>query len=154
MPSRRPEAALETPAIIEPVCAVFRRTLKAEGLKYTLERAQILDAVLRSEGLFHADDLIGAMKAAGLRVSKATVYRTLKLMQQAGIIQRLLFDDDDAGRYQVVFGSKTRDLLVRTDSSQCEPLDIPEIRALCEAACRARGLTLQSHRLQVFATRA
>lgn len=154
MPSRRPEAFAETPTIIEPVCAVFRRTLKAEGLKYTLERAQILDAVLRSEGLFHADDLIGAMKNAGLRVSKATVYRTLKLMQQAGIIQRLLFDDDDAGRYQVVFGSKTRDLLVRTDNSQCEPLDIPEIQSLCEAACRARGLTLQSHRLQVFATRA
>lgn len=154
MPSRRPEVLAEPPAIIEPVCAVFRRTLKGEGLKYTLERAQILDAVLRSEGLFHADDLIRAMKAAGLRVSKATVYRTLKLMQQAGIIQRLLFDDDDAGRYQVVFGSKTRDMLVRTDNSQCEPLDIPELRALCEAACRARGLTLQSHRLQVFATRA
>lgn len=154
MPSRRPEVLAEPPTIIEPVCAVFRRTLKGEGLKYTLERAQILDAVLRSEGLFHADDLIVSMKSAGLRVSKATVYRTLKLMQQAGIIQRLLFDDDDAGRYQVVFGSKTRDLLVRTDNAQCEPLDIPELHALCEAACRARGLTLQSHRLQVFATRA
>lgn len=156
MPSRRPEAVADAPlpAIIEPVCAVFRRTLKAEGLKYTLERAQILDAVLRSEGLFHADELIAAMKTSGLRVSKATVYRTLKLMQQAGIIQRLLFDDDDAGRYQVVFGSTTRDLLVRTDNAQCEPLDIPGLRALCEAACQSRGLTLQSHRLQVFATRA
>lgn len=167
MPQRRTEkaetittaAATSTsaptePTIIEPVCAVFRRTLKAEGLKYTLERAQILDAVLRTQALFHADELIASLKAAGFRVSKATVYRTLKLMQQAGIIQRLLFDDDDAGRYQVVFGLRTRDLLVRTDTAQSEALDIPELRALCEAACRARGLTLQSHRLQVFATRA
>ncbi|HEX8875579.1 MAG TPA: transcriptional repressor [Phycisphaerales bacterium] len=165
MPQRRTEKAESTapapneppfpsePTIVEPVCAVFRRTLKAEGLKYTLERAQILDAVLRTQALFHADELIAGLKAAGFRVSKATVYRTLKLMQQAGIIQRLLFDDDDAGRYQVVFGSRTRDLLVRTDNAHAEALDIPELRALCEAACRARGLTLQSHRLQVFATR-
>ncbi|MBS0191975.1 MAG: transcriptional repressor [Phycisphaerales bacterium] len=144
-------SSLEEPSIIEPVCAVFRRTLKGAGLKYTLERAQILDAVMRYSGLFHADELIQSLKGEGFRVSKATVYRTLKLMQEAGIIQRSLFDDDDAGRYHVVFGTSACDLLVRTDSGETQTIEIPELRALCEKICKDRGLQLQGHRLQVFA---
>lgn len=138
-------------SIIEPVCAVFRRTLKSASLKYTLERAQILDAVMRQTGLFHADELISGLKSEGFRVSKATVYRTLKLMTEAGIIQRVLFDDDDAGRYQVVFGTTANDLLIRSDTGDTASIDIPEIRELCERLCRERGLVLKGHRLQIFA---
>jgi Fur family ferric uptake transcriptional regulator len=138
-------------AIIEPLCAVFRRALKAEGLKYTLERAQILDAVIRKNGLFHADELIVGMKAGGFRVSKATVYRTLKLMQDSGIIQRIVFGDDDAGRYQVVFGAAGSDLLIRTDSGDAEGIEVPELAKICERICRERGLQLKGHRLHVFA---
>ncbi|MBX3390834.1 MAG: transcriptional repressor [Phycisphaeraceae bacterium] len=144
-------AELDELAVIEPVCAVFRRTLKGAGLKYTLERAQILDSVMRQPGLFHADELIKGLKAEGFRVSKATVYRTLKLMQDSGIIQRVLFDDDDAGRYQVVFGTSGSDLLIRTDNGDAVQIEISELRGLCEKLCAERGLTLKAHRLQVFA---
>ena len=41
----------------EPVCAVFRRYLHGEKLKFTPERAMILDAVLRKTGLFEAEQL-------------------------------------------------------------------------------------------------
>lgn len=39
----------------EPVCAIFRRYLHGEKLKFTPERAMILDAVLRHKGLFEAE---------------------------------------------------------------------------------------------------
>ncbi len=145
---------LDNLSVIEPVCAIFRRTLKGAGLKYTLERAQILDSVMRQHGLFHADELIASLKSEGFRVSKATVYRTLKLMQEAGIIQRVLFDDDDAGRYQVVFGTKACDILIRSDTGEAETIEIPELRALCERLCKQRGLQLTVHRLQLFAVAA
>lgn len=145
-------ASLDDLTIIEPVCAIFRRTLKGAGLKYTLERAQILDSVMRHPGLFHADELIKGLKAEGFRVSKATVYRTLKLMQDSGIIQRVLFDDDDAGRYQVVFGTRSSDLLIRTDNGDAVAIEIPELRELCDRVCAKHGLTLKGHRLQVFAS--
>lgn len=144
--------SLDELSVIEPVCAVFRRTLKGAGLKYTLERAQILDSVMRQPGLFHADELIRGLKGEGFRVSKATVYRTLKLMQDSGIIQRVLFDDDDAGRYQVVFGTSASDLLIRTDNGDAAQIEIPELRSLCEKLCSERGLTLKAHRLQIFAS--
>ena len=42
-------SSLDDIRIIEPLCAVFRRKLKSEGLKYTPERAQILDAIIRRD---------------------------------------------------------------------------------------------------------
>src|SRR5688572_21196160 len=101
--------------IVEPLCAVFRRKLKAEGLKYTPERARILDAIVGRDGLFEAEELLAACKAAGYRVSKATIYRTIRLLQDAGIIQRVLFDEDQA-HYQLVYGRTPQDLLIRLDT--------------------------------------
>ena len=79
-----------TDDIIEPLCAVFRRSLKDVGLKYTPERAQILDTIIELDGLFEADQLLEEVKGKGFRVSKATVYRTLKLLEDSGIIHREL----------------------------------------------------------------
>jgi len=140
----------EAPEIIEPLCAVFRRKLKAEGLKYTPERARILDAVVGRDGLFEADELLVAVKAGGFRVSKATVYRTIRLLQEAGIIQRVLFDEDHA-HYQLVYGRRPHDLLIRLDTRQVEAIEVPELLALRDRLCRERGLDPRGHRLQIFA---
>lgn len=136
--------------IIEPLCAVFRRTLKAEGLKYTPERAQVLDATLRFEGLFEAEQVIDMLKGSGFRVSKATVYRTIKLLVQAGIVQRVPFDDEQA-HYQTVFGRHDHVLLIRTDTGQAVPVDVPELVKLRDEVCRTLGLVAKGHRLHIFA---
>jgi Fur family ferric uptake transcriptional regulator len=137
--------------IIEPVCAVFRRKLKSEGLKYTPERAQVLDVIVRQAGLFEPDQIITEVKKTGIRVSKATVYRTIKLLVEAGIIQRVMLDAD-ASLYHCVFGRAPSDLLIRLDTREAVPLDLPELRALRDQICQARGLVPQGHRLHIFAT--
>ncbi len=142
----------ESLEIVEPLCAVFRRKLKSEGLKYTPERAQVLDAIVRMDGLFDADALIAALRSGGRHVSKATVYRTIRLLQDAGILQRILFDEDQAS-YQLVYGRRPNDLLIRLDSRKAEEIHVPELVGLVERLCRARGLEPRGHRLQVFAVR-
>lgn len=129
---------------------MFRRKLKAEGLKYTPERARILDAIVGRDGLFEADELLSAVNVSGERVSKATIYRTIRLLQDAGIIQRVLFDEDQA-HYQLVYGRTPHDLLIRLDTRQVETIDIPELIALRDQLCRARGLDPRGHRLHIFA---
>jgi Fur family transcriptional regulator, ferric uptake regulator len=136
--------------LFEPLCAVFRRKLKSEGLKYTPERAQILDAIVKFEGLFEADQLLASLKGAGFRVSKATIYRTIKLLQEAGIIQRVLFDEDQS-HYQLVYGRRPNDLIIRIDTREVEAIDLPELIELRDRLCRERGLEPQGHRLQIFA---
>lgn len=136
--------------IMEPLCAVFRRKLKSEGLKYTPERAQVLDIIMRFDGLFEAERIIDDLRKTGFRVSKATVYRTIKLLQEAGIIQRVMFDQEQS-HYQLVYGQKPRDFIIRVDTHEAIPIDIPELVALRERLCKERGLKAEGHRLQIFA---
>lgn len=137
--------------IREPLCAVFRRHLKALNLKYTPERAQVLDVLIRIDDIFQADQLLEEMKAGGARVSKATVYRTIKLLQEAGIIQQVLVDADQA-HYQLAYGRRPRDLLVRVDTGKVTTIDIPELIEIRDRICAELGLRAEGHRFQIFAT--
>lgn len=152
---------MDTLEVFEPLCAVFRRALKSEGLKYTPERAHLLDTIIRFDGPFQAERVVDAVKggrggsergATRLRISKATVYRTIKLLLDAGIIQRLPLGEEQ-GYYHLVYGRKPSDMIIRTDTREMIPLELPELAALAERACRERGLTAKGHRLYVFAER-
>lgn len=143
-------SADESIEIIEPLCAVFRRRLKAEGAKYTPERAQILDAIIEFDGLFEADSLLDKLNREGRNVSKATVYRTLKLLEDAGIIQAVLFDRDQS-HFQLVYGKQPQTLIIRVDTGEIEAIEAPELLALRDRICRERGLVPEGHRLQIFA---
>lgn len=153
MPPTPHRAIAPDPEIVEPLCAVFRRALRSEGLKYTPERAQVLDAILRLESVFQAERLRGALRDAGFRVSKATVYRTLRLLLDAGIVQRVLMDDEQA-RYQLVYGLRPGDLLIRLDTRRIEVINAPEVVALRDRLCRERGLSARGHRFHVYAVKA
>lgn len=145
-----PDITPTMPTIYEPLCAVFRRKLKSVGLKYTPERAQILDAIIRREDVFQADELLDSMKRGGFRVSKATIYRTIKLLDEAGIIQQVLFDSDQA-HYLLAYGQRSTAVLVRSDTGKVEPIDVPGLTELRDRLCAERGLTGEGHRLVIYA---
>src|SRR5437764_468164 len=95
----------------EPICAVFRRYLHGEKLKFRPERAMILDAVLRRTGLFEAEHLIEELKKLGHRASRATMYRTLSHLQDAGIVKQVFFDNKQS-YYEVIAGRRAYDYLI------------------------------------------
>jgi len=136
--------------IHEPLCAVFRQHLKSLDLKYTPERAQILDTLIQHDNTFEAEQLQEALKDQGYRISKATVYRTIKLLQEAGIIQRVALDSDQA-HYQLAYSTQQENLLVRVDTREMVSVDVPEIDEIARRVCEERGLTLTGHRLQIYA---
>ncbi len=151
-PVRAYEAADDL-EVLSPLCAVFRRHLKSLGQKYTPERAQILDVLMRMDDLFQADQLLDRMRREGHNVSKATIYRTIKLLQEAGIIQQVLVESEHA-HYQLAYGRRPRDLLVRVDTNEVVTLEIPELIELRDRICRERGLIAQGHRFQIYAAAA
>lgn len=136
--------------IIEPLCAVFRRKLRSVGLKYTPERASILDAIIRRDDVFDAERLMDDMRREGHRVSKATVYRTIKLLDEAGILQQVLFDSEQA-HYQLAYGQASTGLLVNLDTREITPLKLPELAALRDRLCHERGLKADGHRFVIYA---
>ncbi len=66
---------------------VFKGLLEKKGLKYTYERECIYDEVQKI-GHFNADSLYERFKKRGERVGRATVYRNLPLLLEAGVIQK------------------------------------------------------------------
>ena len=69
----------------------FREYLAAKQLRKTPERFALLDKALSLTGHFGADLLYESMEASGYHVSRATVYSTLELLVDCGILNRHIF---------------------------------------------------------------
>lgn len=142
-------SATSADQITLPLCAIFRRFLKRQGLKFTPERAMILEAVLSKEGVFEADELLYEMRQAGHRVSKATIYRTLKHLLEAKIISEVLIDSKQA-HYQLSFGREPKAHLVCLETQQIIEFDAPELRKLRDRICKEHGFEPVSQRFVVY----
>ena len=136
--------------IMAPLCAIFRRFLKSQRLKYTPERADILEAIIERDGVFEVDELLMDMRDRGHRVSKATIYRTVKLLQDAGIITQALFDSKQA-HYQLIYGKAARDYMVCMKTGQHIEFSDDALVALRDRICRDRGWEPVGHRFQIYA---
>lgn len=135
--------------IFLPVCAIFRRFLKRKGLKFTTERALILDAVLARDEVFEADELLREMREADHRVSKATIYRTLKHLLEAKIISEVLIDSRQA-HYRLSFGREPKGHLVCVETNRIIEFPIPELREMAARICAEHGFEPLSHRFVVY----
>ncbi len=100
---RQGQSSVNEYEAMAPLCAVFRRYLKSQNLKYTPERADILNTIIEEDDVFEVEELMLEIRRLGHRVSKATVYRTIKLLQEAGIITQAPFDTKQA-HYQLIYG--------------------------------------------------
>ncbi len=137
-------------APMAPLCSVFRRFLKSQGLKYTPERADILNAIIDFGDVFEAEELLLGMRSAGHDVSKATIYRTIHLLQDSGIITQALFDSKQA-HYQLIYGKAPRDFMVCMKTGRLIEFASPELIALRDRVCAELGWTPVGHRFQIYA---
>src|SRR5712672_2884313 len=133
----------------EPVCAVFRRYLHQEKLKFTPERAMILDGVLRKEGLFEPEQLIEGLKRLGHKVSRATVYRTLNHLQDAGICKQVFFDNKQS-YYEVIAGGQANDYLICVETGRVIEFRSERLKELRDEICKQHGFEPLSHQFHIF----
>jgi Fur family ferric uptake transcriptional regulator len=143
------QAAPADDQLILPLCAIFRRFLKRQGLKFTTERALILDAVLSKPGVFEADELLQEMRAADHRVSKATIYRTLKHLLEAKIISEVLIDSRQA-HYRLSFGKEPKGHLVCVETNRIIEFSANELTKLRDSLCKEYGFEPVSHRFVIY----
>lgn len=82
---------------------IYKELLDSKGFKYTFERECIYGEIQKIEHHFSADSLYERFKDRGERIARATVYRNLPLLLEAGVIQKSA-------------GEGTRDFYEKTDS--------------------------------------
>jgi len=136
-------------ALTPPLCAIFRRFLKRKKLKFTPERAQILNGVMEYKGVFDADSLLYKMRDTGLNVSKATIYRTLIHLVESGILTEVLIDSKLA-HYELTYGLQPRGHLVCVETHSIVEFDSKELLELRDRICKQHGYDPVSFRFVVY----
>ena len=121
---------------------------ESKMLRMTDQR-RIIAAVL-DESHDHPDveELHDRASAADPRISIATVYRTVKLFEEAGILEKREFGDGRA-RYETS-DRNHHDHLIDLQSGEVIEFVDPAIEALQEQIARKLGYRLKGHRLELY----
>jgi len=72
---------------------VFLKHIQQKGLKRTSQRDLILDVFLRTEEHLSSEDLYRLVQKEDASIGQTTVYRTLKLLSEAGLAREVRFGD-------------------------------------------------------------
>jgi Fur family ferric uptake transcriptional regulator len=125
--------------------------LKPEGGKRSSKREQIVNVFLGQEGHLSADDLVDRIRSEDHRISRATVYRTLQWMVDAGIARKVDFGE---GRFR--FEPSYRQprhfhLICKTCHRSFEFLS-SDIEASVEEVAAARGFSASQSVVQIYGT--
>ena len=100
--------------------------------------------------LFDADGLLMLLRAGGKDVSKATVYRTLRLLQDAGIITPFMLLGAQITHYQLAYGRDPADYLVCVQTGRIERVDSKDVVRLRDAIAADRGWQVAGHRFVIY----
>lgn len=124
---------------------------EAKGLRMTDQRRVIAEVLAETRDHPDVDTLYGRVAARDERISLATVYRTVKFFEEAGIIEKHDFGDGRA-RYEPADQAHHDHLIDMQTGAVIEFTD-PEIEALQERIAARLGYRLKGHRLELYGIR-
>ncbi len=121
---------------------------EAKGLRLTEQRRVIADVLETSADHPDVEELYARASARDPNISIATVYRTVKLFEEAGILDKLEFGDGRA-RYEDAERDH-HDHLIDMNSGEVIEFVDTEIEALQERIAARLGYRLRGHKLELY----
>lgn len=122
----------------------FREFLEIRGEKLTEPRKVLVRHIFDTHKHFDADELVNDLHVAGRKVSRATVYRTLRLLVEAGLLRELRLTNRTA--YEHDYGYPSHDHLHCTECNKVIEFTNEEVRRVSESVSRERGFQANGHR--------
>lgn len=129
----------------------FERFLEKKELRLTEARAAIVEAALARTGHYPIEELIADLKSRGIRGSKATVYRTLPLLAEAGILQPAIVAGD-AKSYETTFGHEHHDHLICSRCRKVVEFGFEAFEILQREVAGKYGFRLEGHHHELVGT--
>jgi Fur family ferric uptake transcriptional regulator len=141
---KKPEAhvAEEKLTAIEEACA-------AKGMRMTEQRRVIARVLGQSQDHPDVEELYRRASKIDDKISISTVYRTVRLLEDAGIIERHDFREGRS-RYEQM-PEEHHDHLINLRTGEVTEFRSEEIERLQEAVARKLGYKLVDHRLELYA---
>ncbi|MFK7868029.1 MAG: Fur family transcriptional regulator [Roseobacter sp.] len=121
---------------------------ETKGLRMTGQRRVIARVLEESDDHPDVEELYGRASKIDSGISLATVYRTVKLFEEAGILDKLEFGDGRA-RYEDAERDH-HDHLIDINSGEVIEFIDEEIEALQERIAEKLGYELRGHRLELY----
>lgn len=134
---------------IEDALKALEAFLRPQGLKMTEQRRQLVRAALRHPGHFTAEELHDTLRAGGRDVSMATVYRSLGVLEEAGILEGHDFEDGQR-RFEPRLAREHHDHMVCTTCRAVVEFQSAAIERLQEKVAREHGFAIREHHLTLY----
>ena len=137
-------------AVAKPRLSLIETQCVAKGMRMTDQRRVIAQVLAESADHPDVEELYRRCAEIDNRISISTVYRTVKLFQDAGIIERHDFREGRRARYEQV-GETHHDHLINLRTGEVVEFRSEEIERLQAEVARRLGFRLIDHRLELYA---
>jgi Fur family ferric uptake transcriptional regulator len=128
---------------------VFHQHIQKQGLKRTAQRDLILDVFLNTEAHVSGEDLYQLVREKDSTVGQTTVYRTLRLLTDAGLAREVRFGDGRA-HYEHKYKHQHHDHMICSECGKIIEFYSPELEAIQDAMAAKHRFELTEHLLRMI----
>lgn len=127
----------------------FKNFLSTQKLRLTTQRQIIFDEFMKHDSHMDVDTLYAVTKDIDSNIGLATIYRTIKLLMEAGIVREVQFGD---GRsyYETVMGRQHHDHLICEVCGKNIEFNDAEIEEIQEKVAAKYKFKLTNHSMNLF----
>ncbi|MFZ9659132.1 MAG: Fur family transcriptional regulator [Arcobacteraceae bacterium] len=128
----------------------LKELIQSKGMRYTEQRAIILEILLMSDGHLNADEILRVVrdKYPETNIGIATVYRTLSFLEESNLISSISFGLEGK-KYENVSKEHHDHLICKACGTIYEFIDA-DIEAKQEQIAKDRNFEIHSHSMQIY----
>lgn len=127
----------------------FRRYLRDHNLPVTSQREAVAETVFFADAHLSVGDIERTLRARGVRIGKATVYRTLDVLLQAGLIQEHEFGEGFK-RYEPLAAESQHEHLICMSCGKVVEFSSERLERMKALIAEEYGFRPHHHRLEIY----